>query len=70
MDDVACDEGARHAELRVGLEMRIVGRIDLRRDRLVAGLVDQKMHVRRAHVVPLLRIQQSAHRAVQRYGIA
>src|SRR4051812_14546224 len=64
------DQRLRHAELRVGLEMRILGIVDLRGDGLVSRLVDEEVQVRRPHVVALLRREQRARRAVDGHGIA
>src|SRR5258706_14306988 len=41
MADVVPDQGVRHAELGIGLQVRIVVGIDLRNVRLESGLVDQ-----------------------------
>src|SRR5437660_6220687 len=61
---VLADQRARDAELHIGLEVRIIARIDLRELRLEARLVDQEMNVRRPQVMPSLRAQQVAHRSI------
>src|SRR4029077_9798718 len=66
MHFIVRQERTGNAELGVGIEMGIVRRIDLRGDGLKASLVNQKMQVRWAKVVPFLGIEQSAHRTI--YG--
>ena len=61
---VLADQRSRDAELHIGLEIRIIARIDLRELRLEAGLVDQEMNVRRPQIMPSLRAQQVAHRSI------
>src|SRR3954453_9054518 len=63
---VIADQGARDAELRIRLQIRIVGRVDLRDQRLEALLENQKMQVRRTEVVPLCSAQEIADRPVNR----
>ena len=67
MLDVFTDQRAGDAELAVGLEVRIFRVVDLRGDRLEAGLIDEKVQMRGAHVVPALRREQRARRAVGRH---
>src|SRR5436305_14405526 len=55
---------ARDAELHVGLDVLVVGYVELRDQRLEARLVDQKMQVRGPHVMAAQRTQQFADRAV------
>ena len=59
MADEIADKGGCHAELRIGLEVRIVARIDLRGQRLVPLLEDQEVEVRRSVGVAVLRAKQS-----------
>src|SRR5262252_9570979 len=70
MANVMPNECARHAELAIGLKVRVIVRIDLRNVCLEPRLVDQKMQMRRAHVGTALGAQQIAHRPVHRYRIA
>ena len=67
---VVDDERAGDAELRVGVEHRVVVAVQLRGDRLEAGLVDHRVDVRRAERVPLERGEQVAGRAARRYRVA
>src|SRR5258708_39285085 len=68
--DVVPDQGARHAELGIGLQVWIVVGIDLRNVGLESGLVDQEMQMGRAHVGAALGAQEIAHRPVDRDRIA
>ena len=67
---VIADQRLGDAELAVGLEVRVLRVVDLRSDGLEAGLVDQKVQVRGAHVVALLRGEQRARRSVGRHRVA
>src|SRR6185437_4519810 len=58
MANIVANQRAGDAELRVGFELGIVRRIDLRNQRLEAFLEDQEMQMRRAEIVPVRDPQQ------------
>src|ERR1041385_9368830 len=58
MANVIADEMARDAELHVGLDVLVVGYIELRDQRFEVRLVDQKMQVRGPPVMAGRRAQQ------------
>ena len=68
-DEIA-EQRLRHAELDVGIDVGIVGVVDLRDQDLEARLEDQRMQMRRPHGVAILCLQQAADHAVRRDGIA
>src|SRR5271157_5330437 len=63
------EQMAGDAELYVAIDVFVIRRIDLRNQRLESDLVSQEMQMRWAHVVPALRTQKLAHRAVDRNRI-
>src|SRR5579862_1114628 len=63
---IIADEVAGDAELGIGFEVLVLGIVELRDQRLEARLVNQKVKMRRPHIVPALRAQQLADRAVDR----
>src|SRR5688572_22826094 len=64
------DQRLGHAELAVGLEVRVLRVVHLRSDGLVARLVDEKVQMRGAEIVPFLRAEQRAVRPVDWNRIA
>ncbi len=69
VDNIVFNKSAGHAELRIGFEQRIVRRINLRRDCLEAGHVNQEVQMRGAIRMTLLCIQQCANWPVHWYRI-
>src|SRR5580704_12293496 len=54
---IVADEVAGDAELRIGFEVLVLGIVELRDQRLEARFVNQKVKMRRPHIVPALRAQ-------------
>src|SRR3974377_1330617 len=67
--NVVADQMAGDAELHIGLDVLVVGHVELRDQSFEARLINQKMQVSGAHIVAPLRAQQFADRAVDRNGI-
>src|SRR5205085_8790228 len=67
---VVADQRLGHAKLAVGLEVRILGIVDLRGDGLEAGLVDEEVDMRWSIIVTALRAEQRAGRSFGGHRIA
>ncbi len=70
MAEIFAEQRPGHPELRVGFDMRIVGAVDLRDQRLEAGLIDHEMQMRRPVGMAAGDPEQVADRTIGRNRLA